>query len=36
MGYTERHRAQASQASGLPVILSRSIVARLAAELLRE
>jgi protein AroM len=35
MGYTEHHRAQASQASGLPVILSRAIVARLTAELIQ-
>ncbi|WP_329001954.1 AroM family protein [Kribbella sp. NBC_00709] len=33
MGYTEEHRQAAAAASGLPVILSRSLVARLTAEL---
>ena len=33
MGYSQQHRKAASKASGLPVILARSVVARLAAEL---
>lgn len=33
MGYTEEHKRIVKQATGLPVILSRSIVARVAAEL---
>ena len=33
MGYTQQHRRAASEASGLPVILARSVVGRLAAEL---
>lgn len=33
MGYTEEHRKIVQEASNLPVILSRSIVARVAAEL---
>lgn len=34
MGFVERHRAVAAKASGLPVILSNAIIARLTAELL--
>ncbi len=34
MGFVERHRTAAAAASGLPVILSNSIIARLTAELL--
>lgn len=34
MGYTEAHRAAAAARSGLPVLLARSIVGRLAGELL--
>ena len=33
MGYTQEHRQAAAKASGLPVVLSRSVVARLTAEL---
>ncbi|WP_350274309.1 AroM family protein [Kribbella sp. HUAS MG21] len=33
MGYTQEHREAAAAASGLPVVLSRSVVARLTAEL---
>lgn len=33
MGYTQAHREAAAKASGLPVVLSRSVVARLAAEI---
>jgi protein AroM len=33
MGYTQQHREAAAAASGLPVVLSRSVVARLTAEL---
>jgi protein AroM len=33
MGYTQVHRQAAADASGLPVVLSRSVVARLTAEL---
>ncbi len=33
MGYTQEHRQAAATASGLPVVLSRSVVARLTAEL---
>lgn len=33
MGYTEEHKRIVKEATGLPVILSRSIVARVAAEL---
>ena len=33
MGYTQAHREAAAVASGLPVVLSRSVVARLTAEL---
>ena len=33
MGYTKAHRHAAAAASGLPVVLSRSVVARLTAEL---
>lgn len=34
MGFVERHRQVAAEASGLPVILSNAIIARLTAELL--
>ncbi|OWQ86908.1 hypothetical protein CDN99_19575 [Roseateles aquatilis] len=34
MGYGEAHREAASRASGLPVILSNSVVSRMTAELL--
>lgn len=34
MGFTERHRELAREASGLPVLLSNALVARLLAELL--
>jgi protein AroM len=34
MGFTERHRAIVKEASGLPVILSNALIARLTAELL--
>jgi protein AroM len=34
MGFVESHRAAAAEASGLPVILSNAIIARLTAELL--
>lgn len=34
MGYTERHRAAARQATGLPVLLSNALIARLVAGLL--
>jgi protein AroM len=34
MGFTERHRAVVKEASGLPVILSNALIARLTAELL--
>jgi len=34
MGYTEAHRRAAARASGLPVILSNALVAKLTAELL--
>ncbi|QGZ66154.1 AroM family protein [Paraburkholderia acidisoli] len=34
MGFTERHREIVKQASGLPVILSNALIARLTAELL--
>lgn len=34
MGFVERHRDVAASASGLPVILSNSLIARLTAELL--
>ena len=34
MGYTEDHRATAREASGLPVILSNALVAKLASEAL--
>lgn len=33
MGYTEEHKRRVQTATGLPTILSRSIVARIAAEL---
>ncbi len=33
MGFVERHRAAASQAAGLPVILSNSLVAKLTSEI---
>jgi len=33
MGFVERHRRIAQQASGLPVILSNALIARLCAEL---
>lgn len=33
MGYTEEHKARAHQATGLPVILARSLVAKVASEL---
>ncbi|MFF0270938.1 AroM family protein [Kribbella sp. NPDC004536] len=33
MGYTQAHREAAAAASGLPVVLARSVVARLTAEL---
>ncbi|AMQ07798.1 AroM family protein [Sporosarcina psychrophila] len=33
MGYTERHKIVVKETTGLPVILPRSIVARIAAEL---
>lgn len=34
MGYNEAHKAQAVQGSGLPVLLPRTLVARIAAEYL--
>jgi protein AroM len=34
MGFVETHRAVAAQASGLPVLLSNALIARLTAELL--
>jgi protein AroM len=34
MGFTEMHRQAAGQASGLPVILSNALIAKLTAELL--
>ncbi|MFC4273914.1 AroM family protein [Achromobacter aloeverae] len=34
MGYTEEHRRAAARASGLPVILSNALIAKLTAELL--
>lgn len=33
MGYTEQHKRRVKSATDLPVILSRSIVARVAAEM---
>ena len=33
MGFTERHRRVASEASGLPVILSNAVIAKLVAEI---
>ena len=34
MGFVERHRDVASEASGLPVVLSNTVVAELIAEIL--
>ncbi|CAB3683954.1 MAG: AroM family protein [Achromobacter sp.] len=36
MGFVERHRAAAAAASGLPVMLSNAVIARLTAELLTQ
>lgn len=34
MGYSEAHKAEARKGSGLPVVLSRTLVARIAAEMI--
>lgn len=36
MGFVERHRTAAAAASGLPVMLSNAVIARLTAELLTQ